>query len=371
MGSCWVFYIDGIGAGIYLLFGLSRLDLWRRQARRPAHLQLAAIAFSALLVNGTGLLLRNQAGAPFPLGISLNFLGVGGVTVSILELVLGLARIRPPKAVRIVEILILFLAATSGLWGGAVVVTEVFSTMMLLAALGTGVLASLRGDEESRLLLAGVIVLVLCLVLDLIGAMGLLSLAPGLPILGFLVLFLIAAHAVNLRLLQEESASRTDPLTGILNRRGFLELSQLAINLAERSRCPLTIIMVDVDRFKPINDSFGHPEGDLVLQGIASVLTGMVRKQDLVARWGGDEFILLLSNTGSEGGLELARKILSAVRNLRLDIGGSALPLTISAGLTEGLEGETLAQTIQRVDNALYRAKAEGRDRVVLEETGR
>ncbi len=371
MGSCWVYYIDGIGAGIYLLFGLSRLDLWRRQAHRPAHLQLAAIAFSALLVNGTGRLLQNHAGAQFPLGISLNLLGVGGVTVSILELVLGLARIRPPKAVRIVEIGILFLAAASGLGGEVVVVTEVFSSVMLLAALGTGVLASLRGDEESRLLLAGVIVLVVCLVLDLSGAMGLLPWAPGLPILGFLILFLIAAHAVNLRLLREESASRTDPLTGILNRRGFLELSQLALNLAERSRSPWSIMMVDVDHFKPINDSFGHPQGDLVLQEISSVLTGMVRKQDLVARWGGDEFILLLSNTGSEGGLELGRKILCAVRNLRLNIGDGALSLTISAGLTEGLEGEALAQSIQRVDKALYRAKAEGRDRVVLEETGR
>ena len=368
MGGYWAWYIDGIGAGFYLLFGLSRLDLWRREVHRPANLWLAVLAFSALLVNVTGRLLGEASTAAPPVLVSLNFLGVGAVTVAILEVVLCLARRDPPRWLRVVESILLILAAGTGAYGGLVVATEMLSAVMLLAALGAGISASLRGDVESRLLLGGIVVLVLCLVLDLGGELGMVSRIPGVPILGFVVLFLLAAHAVNRRLLQEESASRTDPLTGILNRRGFLEMAHMAVSLSDRSGRPLSVIAVDLDRFKDINDRYGHTAGDRVLQEVARTLSRSVREQDLVARLGGDELVVLLPDTDAAGARRVAEKLREAAGAATVEIDGGSLSVTISLGTAERRPGEPIARTIQRADHALYLAKERGRDRVAAAE---
>jgi diguanylate cyclase (GGDEF)-like protein/PAS domain S-box-containing protein len=170
--------------------------------------------------------------------------------------------------------------------------------------------------------------------------------------------------------------AREDHLTGAANRRTFDEILPKEIERARRSRLPLALVLLDVDHFKRINDTFGHPAGDDVLRAIAHALGSVVRRPgDLDARFGGEEFALILPNTHAEGAVLLANKARQAVQNLTFDLGADlAQTMTISAGVAMlQPEGYPDAQSlhlglIAAADRALYAAKAAGRNRVVLAE---
>jgi diguanylate cyclase (GGDEF)-like protein len=162
----------------------------------------------------------------------------------------------------------------------------------------------------------------------------------------------------------------TDSLTRTLNRRAFLEQADKYIAAALRHRLPLSLLMIDIDHFKRINDSFGHPAGDRVLVEVTKLLTSLLRKEDILARYGGEEFCVLLPNTDEDGALALAEKLRRAVENMHVASEGAALPITISVGLTHC---DTLCSTchkdfasmLQDADRALYLAKQKGRNRIV------
>ena len=153
-----------------------------------------------------------------------------------------------------------------------------------------------------------------------------------------------------------------DHLTGLYNRWKFEEVLQLERERARRYGTQFSVVMFDIDHFKRVNDEFGHDVGDRVLQGIGGLVAQQVRRTDILARWGGEEFMLLLSETG----LEHARQLAEATR---MRVGQADFPgcgrLTISLGVTEYRPGETLSTMLKRVDNALYSAKRGGRDRTV------
>ncbi len=162
-----------------------------------------------------------------------------------------------------------------------------------------------------------------------------------------------------------EKASN-DVLTGLSNRRVFEERIHPMMDSAKRYNHPLSMISLDLDRFKEINDNLGHLQGDMALQSVAKVLKDAVRSTDLLVRMGGDEFLIVLDQTNMSSARVLAERLCSAVDNL--DIwANETVKLGVSIGLSEMQKDESLTDWLERTDDILYHAKAEGRSRVAVE----
>jgi two-component system chemotaxis response regulator CheY len=172
----------------------------------------------------------------------------------------------------------------------------------------------------------------------------------------------------KMRILAEahETISRlaaTDELTGLSNRRHFNENFTKAMSSAKRYHFNLSLIIADVDKFKLVNDTYGHSTGDQVLKLFATTIRSVARMEDITARWGGEEFILLLSHTPLDGAAVLAERIRSGfAAESRAEM---SFIVTASFGVVELRSGEDAEDLIRRADAALYRAKEEGRNRVV------
>jgi diguanylate cyclase (GGDEF)-like protein len=157
--------------------------------------------------------------------------------------------------------------------------------------------------------------------------------------------------------------ARTDELTGLHNRRSFNELFVLALSSARRHGQPLSLISIDLDHFKAVNDTYGHSVGDLVLKDFSALLQAMVREEDVAVRWGGEEFIILLSHTASGAATALAERIRHSFE--QSPGRASSLMMTASFGVAQLQDGENENDLIKRADQALYDAKHGGRNRVV------
>jgi diguanylate cyclase (GGDEF)-like protein len=169
----------------------------------------------------------------------------------------------------------------------------------------------------------------------------------------------------TLALIEWRTQAITDPLTGLLNRRGLERQSRKLIDLARHSGKPITVAMLDLDHFKRVNDSYGHDNGDRVLQALANVLRRHLRAEDLAVRWGGEEFALLLYGAGLKDAHLVLRRIQDELRALRVE----PIPwaFTLSAGITGGHVPPSLAvleDWLLQADWALLQAKDAGRDRV-------
>ena len=160
-----------------------------------------------------------------------------------------------------------------------------------------------------------------------------------------------------------------DPLTGVANRRSLIAALDRDVARAQRMREPMALMMVDIDHFKDVNDQYGHPAGDRVLCSVVNVLRQRVRAQDLVGRYGGEEFMVLLPDTGLTGAEQLARELCKAVEESRCPadgVPGPGIAVTVSIGVFGGrLEsGDSWDMLIAAADRALYQAKNNGRNRV-------
>jgi diguanylate cyclase (GGDEF)-like protein/PAS domain S-box-containing protein len=164
---------------------------------------------------------------------------------------------------------------------------------------------------------------------------------------------------------QLRALATVDALTGTLTRRHFFDLAELECARAARHNHPLCVALVDVDRFKHVNDTFGHAIGDDALRLISEAVRGELRRHDLLGRYGGDELALLFPETTLDGATQVTDRIQRAVTVLRLTHDGRPVPLTISAGLVARRLDESLTGACERADKALYEAKAAGRDCVV------
>lgn len=176
-----------------------------------------------------------------------------------------------------------------------------------------------------------------------------------------------AETAIENSFLYEEAVrlSLTDGMTGLWNRRNFDLRLESELSRAVRFTEPFAVVFVELDQMKAVNDRHGHQAGDTVLIELARRLTEAVREVDVVARWGGDEFTLLLPKTGLAGALLLAEKIRSAVGNAPFRIDSAALDITISVGVAAYPEhGSSGKELVAAADSAMYRAKAGGRNRV-------
>jgi diguanylate cyclase (GGDEF)-like protein len=160
--------------------------------------------------------------------------------------------------------------------------------------------------------------------------------------------------------------SSHDPLTGVLNARAISEAGDLLIRSGLRVGTPFSVVFIDLDHFKSINDRHGHEVGDLVLKEVANCLAQHTRRSDLFGRVGGEEFMMLLPNTDLSGAKLLAEKLRQHVEELAPLIGSERIPVTVSIGVARNRSGqESIADIRREADQAMYRAKAEGRNRVV------
>jgi diguanylate cyclase (GGDEF)-like protein len=185
----------------------------------------------------------------------------------------------------------------------------------------------------------------------------------SMAMLGFSFVALYVAETK--RRLHEET--RLDPLTGLHNRRAFEEMIQREVQIAGRDNTPLTLLMMDLDHFKQLNDTWGHALGDRALRTFGGVLLTATGSGDAVARLGGEEFAILLPGRSSRNAFSLAERLRATVEGLRLSEGEELVRFTVSVGLSVLLPGEaSFEPMMRRADRALYEVKRTGRNRVLL-----
>jgi diguanylate cyclase (GGDEF)-like protein len=155
----------------------------------------------------------------------------------------------------------------------------------------------------------------------------------------------------------------TDALTGLPNRLKFDQALANEMSRAERYQTPLSLVLYDVDHFKKVNDTYGHQVGDKVLTQLSRFVPNLLRNTDFLARWGGEEFVILIPGAEGSMAFQAAEKLRDAIRQVVFDEVGT---VTCSFGVTQYAVGDTAAGFISRADDALYRAKISGRNRVEL-----
>jgi diguanylate cyclase (GGDEF)-like protein len=163
-----------------------------------------------------------------------------------------------------------------------------------------------------------------------------------------------------------KAESRTDSLTGLTNRRAFDEDMRRMIAFSRRGGDPLSLVMLDIDKFKRINDTYGHAAGDKVLRGVANVLVNTMREMDVVARYGGEEFAVILPRAALIDASRIAERIRTAVGMSLIQYNEHEIQLSISLGAAELCGGESTDALVCRADEALYAAKVNGRNRVYI-----
>lgn len=164
---------------------------------------------------------------------------------------------------------------------------------------------------------------------------------------------------------QLDLISREDPLTKLSNRRDFIEKFQDEIHRFERKRGSFSIIMGDIDDFKQVNDRYGHDCGDFVLVKIAELMRSAVRKLDCIARWGGEEFILMLPGTQTEGAIKVAEDIRKQIETSCFQFKQFNLSITITFGICPFQRGMDMNTCIAKADKALYQGKRQGKNQVI------
>ena len=246
-----------------------------------------------------------------------------------------------------------------------------FLDMVLLTMLFNGLKKNVGRGQH--LLIAGVVINLLIMVYRVFAAFSsqiadsaMTQTLVFLP--GFVSLNLIAVGFV---LMAKESADEktrlmamTDKLTGCWNRFRLEEAAHREMQRLQRYATPVSLIMIDIDHFKPINDKFGHASGDAILKAFAAVAQACIRSTDVLGRWGGEEFVLLLPASGFSAAADTAERIRKAIEVSQF-IGG--IRMTASFGVASCLSTDSWDDWLQRADTALYQAKALGRNRVVTE----
>jgi diguanylate cyclase (GGDEF)-like protein len=183
--------------------------------------------------------------------------------------------------------------------------------------------------------------------------------------------FAMAAYTARFYYLTVRRAERklvelatTDPLTGLSNRRNLLAEAGQVIARARRLGQPTALVIADIDHFKQVNDQYGHEAGDHVLAQVGTLFAAQCREQDMVARWGGEEFLFLLPATDLEAAQTLAERMRAAVAATTMRYGDTVIACTVSLGVAQLAADEPLNEAIARADRGLYQSKAQGRNRV-------
>ncbi len=163
-----------------------------------------------------------------------------------------------------------------------------------------------------------------------------------------------------------KTAVRIDGMTQLANRAYFDEKIAEMISLRQRYNDPFSLLMIDIDNFKEVNDTHGHQGGDRILKGVSFKIKSTLRESDFVARFGGDEFAVILIKAGAKAAADTAWKLCTSVRDSRFLLDGTNVPTTLSIGVAEVMPNETAEELLKRADQALYRVKEQGRNGVLI-----
>lgn len=164
-----------------------------------------------------------------------------------------------------------------------------------------------------------------------------------------------------------EKQAMRDPLSGLLNRRGMRESLQQEFDRCKRYNNNLTVMMCDIDHFKVVNDQYGHDKGDEIIKSLATMLKAGLRKQDSLARWGGEEYLFLLPETSGHQAMQLAEKLRTKIEKTQYQQNDKTFSITISIGLHQITATDSINQAITKADTNLYKAKEQGRNRCILD----
>jgi len=173
-------------------------------------------------------------------------------------------------------------------------------------------------------------------------------------------------HRVAMRTAELERLAMLDPLTGAGNRRHLDDRAAREIDDQQRSAQPIGVVLIDLDHFKQVNDRWGHPAGDQVLQQVVRIAKAELRTSDFLARIGGEEFVILLPGESVRTAADVAERVRRAIENHPIDVSGLSIPVTASFGVTTMGVDNLLESALERADRALYAAKHGGRNRVVV-----
>lgn len=165
--------------------------------------------------------------------------------------------------------------------------------------------------------------------------------------------------------IMKELAER-DALTGLRNRRSGMEILEVEMARARRSGLTFSVGMLDVDRFKPVNDTYGHDAGDVVLVAVAETMEACLRAEDLATRWGGEEFLIAFSGDGIDAAKAAAERVRAAIAARTVEYEGVGISVTVTIGLAQFHPREDLAALVKRADEAMYAGKVAGRDRIAV-----
>lgn len=178
--------------------------------------------------------------------------------------------------------------------------------------------------------------------------------------------FLIHPLRNSIHYKQASLLAYRDALTGLNNRSTFDSTMRREISLARRHERDLSLLVIDIDHFKSVNDQFGHAVGDEVLKRVAETIDASVRHSDICYRYGGEEFVVVLTNTACDASVLVACRILNEVRNIQFQHQGSDIPLSVSIGVASLADEENSDELFNHADRALYKAKDSGRDQIKL-----
>ncbi len=171
---------------------------------------------------------------------------------------------------------------------------------------------------------------------------------------------------VSERTRELELLASQDPLTGLCNRRELTRRLGMELSRAQRYSHPMSVLMLDIDDFKALNDRHGHQAGDVVLREVAALLASEGRITDITGRYGGEEFVIIMPETSEEEAANFARRLLEQIRGQAITVAGEPLSVTCSIGVASALSNDDQDQLLNRADQAMYQAKAAGKDRVDL-----
>ncbi|MBE9537747.1 MAG: diguanylate cyclase [Proteobacteria bacterium] len=237
--------------------------------------------------------------------------------------------------------------------------TALIGVLVFLAACTNDLMIDLAGWQAIRLVPLGFVAIMLSMAISLANRFTtVLNDLEG----------QVAQRTTDLMLVNRQLAeiARRDPLTGLLNRRGFSDEAESEIQRFIRNGKEPSFVLADLDKFKEFNDKYGHACGDYVLRQVAHLLSERVRNMDEIGRWGGEEFMLMLPETSSEGATQVAEKLRTIVESQRFEYNNKQLAVTMTFGVATFRKGEALERCIARADTALYEGKEQGRNRVAV-----
>ncbi len=381
---------------VYLTFGVYHLYLFIRNRRSRDFLWFGLTAILVALYSWEVSQWKFLTDfLPYAVHKKIEYVTVYLLPAIGLQLVWSHLRFRPRPWQRVYQMgfvafaLVIALVPGSDIMAYTLFYWQVYLLPGLLGMLVHVLWEATNGNHEARTMLVGWGIFVVAVINDIMVSQGVVQ-HPRMMTLGFAAVMLSGALSLanrfsrihhhldkEVKLRTQElsdsneklvEAARLDILTGLLNRRGFTEKLEFEISRVRRSRRGFVLMMADIDNFKIFNDQHGHACGDYVLRETAELLREQLRDLDSIARWGGEEFIFLLPETGLDGGAVLAEKLRSVVERARFHYQGDiTLSLTITLGVAQYHQGMDFDDCLARADHALYQGKEAGRNRIVIE----